>query len=69
MLTKPTSEFSTAGGNARDHGATLRLGGGGWGTISDSNIGEGVGHKTIFLTNSIILKILRGMCPPQLCGP
>ena len=34
----------------RDGGATLRLGGGGGGTISDSILGR---HKTLVLTNSL----------------
>ena len=36
-------------------------GGGGGGTISASILGEG--HKTLFLTNSIILKIFGGRMP------
>ena len=34
----------------RDRGATLRMEGGGGGTISDSILGE---HKTLFLTSSL----------------
>ena len=46
--------------NFRYRGATLRLGRGGH--ISASKLGGG--HKTLFLTNSIILEILGGTCHP-----
>ena len=35
--------------NSRDRGAILRLGG----TINDSILGGGGGHKTLFLINSL----------------
>ena len=48
----------------RDHGATLRLGGGG--TVSDSILRA---HKTLFLSKLfIILKLMGGTCPPPPCS-
>ena len=44
------NDYSKYNNTNRDRGATLRLRGGGGGTISDSILG---GHKTLFLTKSL----------------
>ena len=50
------------GGYIRDRGATLRFGGGGGGTVSDSILGGG--HETPFLTISLQFKNIGGHVPP-----